>query len=176
MDTLVLDFGFQPVDRIGWQQAIRLMVLGKIEVLEEYADRVVRSARQAFKIPSVIRLLTKVTKKAGVRFSRENVWLRDKGKCQYCGIPVSKKTFTYDHVVPRTLGGQTRWDNIVIACYECNHQKAGHTPEQAGMRLRTQPVRPKHLPSSFKLDGDFPKSWLDYVRDAIYWHSELEES
>lgn len=168
MDTLVLDFGYQAVDRIGWQQAIRLLVLEKVEVIEEYADRIVRSAKQAFKIPSIVRLVRKVTKRAGVRFSRENVWLRDKGRCQYCGTHVGKNSFTYDHVIPRTQGGQTKWDNIVVACMPCNSHKAGHTPEQAGMRLLTQPCRPKSLPNTFRLAGEYPESWRDYVIDTVY--------
>ena len=86
--------------------------------------------------------MTRRTKK-GVKFSRENVYTRDHGMCQYCSRKIPRTEATYDHVTPRRLGGLTRWENIVIACIECNRDKGGRTPEQAGMKLRQKPVKPK---------------------------------
>src|SRR5687767_9045732 len=117
MDTLVLSCSYQPVDRISWQRAICLWMMEKVEILEEYEDREVRSVSLAIKMPSVVRFLhhTKL-RKGSVKFSRENVFTRDKGRCQYCAAKIPRMEATYDHVIPRRLGGQTRWDNIVICC------------------------------------------------------------
>lgn len=180
MDTLVLSCAYQPVDRISWQRAICLWVMDKVEILEEYEDRAVRSVSMAIKMPSVVRFLynTRI-RKGSVKFSRENVYTRDKGRCQYCGKKVSRMEATYDHVVPRRLGGQTRWDNIVISCYGCNQRKGGRTPERAGMKLITAPVKPRSLPPTFRLtfskNTGVPASWKQYLYDVTYWHGELDE-
>lgn len=180
MDTLVLSMSYQPVDRISWQRAICLWVMEKVEILEAYEDREVRSVSMALKMPSVVRFLHKARIRRGsVRFSRENVYTRDKGRCQYCGKKVSRMEATYDHVVPRRLGGQTRWDNIVISCYVCNQRKGGRTPERAGMKLTVRPVKPKSLPSTFRFTftkkAGIPDSWKQYLYDLAYWHGELDE-
>jgi 5-methylcytosine-specific restriction endonuclease McrA len=176
VDTLVLDSGYQPIDQVHWKQAIRLIVLEKVEVLETYADKIVRSVSRVFQIPSVIRLLEKVGRRRGVRFSRENVFMRDKGRCQYCGKHCAKDEFTYDHVKPRKLGGTTRWENIVVCCFACNQRKGGRTLQEAGMRLLAEPVRPKSLPETLHLRKPVPASWASYLRDMIYWYGALETS
>lgn len=174
MDTLVLNAYYQPIDQISWQRAVSKMVTEKIEVLEYYADRVVHTISQAFQIPSVIRILSVVKGKKGVRFSRENVFKRDKGTCQYCHKLVAREDFTLDHVIPKSKGGTTKWENVAVCCLACNQKKSSRTPEQAGMRLLTVPVRPKSLPEQMKILGKVPKDWIAYLRDTIYWHGELE--
>ena len=86
---------------------------------------------------------------------------------------------TYDHVVPRALGGKTTWENIVTACIDCNQRKGGRTPEQAGMKLRSSPVKPKRLPETFRVTFTFrkgmPESWRSFLRSYSYWNGELEE-
>lgn len=180
MDTLVLSSCYQPVDRISWQRAICLWVLDKVEILEEYEDREIRSVSLAIKMPSVVRFLYRTKIRWGsVKFSRENVYTRDKGRCQYCAAKVSRREATYDHVVPRRLGGRTRWDNIVIACYDCNQRKGGRTPQQAGMKLVAIPSKPASLPPTFRVtfgrESGVPASWRQYLLDVHYWHGELEE-
>jgi 5-methylcytosine-specific restriction endonuclease McrA len=104
-------------------------------------------------------------------FTRFNVFLRDRFMCQYCG---SKDDLTFDHLVPRSRGGQTRWDNVVAACAPCNLSKGGHLAHHAGMQPRQLPYRP----TVFELHRNgrlFPpnylhESWLDY----LYWDTELE--
>lgn len=129
METLVLNAGYQPVARITWQRAITLLFLGKVEVIDEYEDRTIRSVSFEVKMPSVVRFLRMLTRrKPVVRFSRENVFARDQGQCQYCGTRLTRAESTYDHVVPRSQGGRTNWENIVIACVPCNQRKGGRTP------------------------------------------------
>jgi 5-methylcytosine-specific restriction endonuclease McrA len=179
METLLLTHTYEPVERISWQRAITLWWLDKVEILEEYEDREVRSTSFQMRMPSVVRCLKMVRpRKRSVRFSRENVYTRDHGACQYCAKKVQRPEATYDHVVPRRLGGETRWENIVIACLDCNRDKGGRTPVQAGMKLRSTPVKPKSLPATLRFTftetKGLPKSWLSYLRDVQYWHAELE--
>lgn len=179
METLVLDNAFQPVARINWQRAITLLWEGKVEVIEEYEDWTIRSVTLEFKVPSVIRFLKKVIgRRRAIKFSRENVFSRDNGRCQYCSNKISRPDSTYDHVIPRAQGGQTRWENIVIACVPCNQKKGGRTPVQAGMKLLSVPVKPKKLPDTLRLTFTYhknmPESWKNWLRDVSYWNGELE--
>ena len=111
------------------------------------------------------------TVEAGVTREDLNLFLRDKFACQYCGTP---KHLTFDHVKPRRLGGRTTWENIATACAPCNLRKGGRTPEQAGMRLLTMPIRP----TSWQLQERgraFPPNFLHETwRDWLYWDVELE--
>lgn len=178
MDTLVLSFTYTPLARIPWHRAITLVMQGRAEVVEEYEDRQVRSARDVFPMPSVVRFLTKVAGyfRRSVKFNRKNVWVRDKGTCQYCGHKVSMRSFTFDHVVPQSHGGKTVWENIVVACGECNQKKRDRTPQQAKMFPLTDPVRPKSLPTTDLLTlwgGDIPETWKDYLGSIQYWHGTL---
>lgn len=174
METLILNASYEPLGVVGWQAAITMLYGGKAAPLEEY-DQVVRSAYLTMRIPAVIRLNEYVTKPIkAVKFSRANVYARDEYKCQYCGTKCSTSELTYDHVVPRSKGGQTVWDNIVSCCYKCNARKGGRTPEQARMKLLKKPVRPKAVP---RIEFDFtgksiPEQWRDYV----YWTGSLESS
>ena len=179
MDTLVLSAWYEPVARISWQRAITLLLAGKVEVVDEYQDRPIRSTHFSIKMPAVVRFLRALARrKQGVRFSRENVYLRDQGRCQYCARSVVRAAATYDHVTPRTQGGRTCWDNVVIACVPCNQKKGGRTPLQARMALRSVPVKPKKLADSLRIriafnDG-MPHSWRTWLRDFSYWNGELD--
>lgn len=180
METLVLDTSYMPVARVHWQRALTLLFMGKVEVVESYEDREIRSMTFSIKMPSIIRFLRAMkSKKKAIKFSRENVYSRDHGKCQYCGNKVPRATITYDHVVPRAQGGVTEWTNIVISCGTCNQKKGNRTPAQASMRLLSTPVRPKKLPDHTHITiqwrkGD-PLTWRDYLASHHYWNSELEE-
>jgi 5-methylcytosine-specific restriction endonuclease McrA len=180
MDTLVLSHAYEPVSRVPWQRAITLLFEGKVEVIEEYEDRFVHSITVEFKVPSIIRFLRKIRdRKRVVKFSRENVYTRDHGACQYCATKVSRADATYDHVIPRSQGGQTTWENVVICCTPCNQKKGGRTPEQAKMRLRSTPAKPKHLPNTvrltFVIDKNTPESWKQWLASYQYWNTELEK-
>ena len=180
METLVLSTGYEPVARVSWQRAIHLLFLGKVEILEEYDDRLVRSVTISLKMPSVIRFLRAVRgRRRAIKFSRENVYMRDGGRCQYCAARVSRQDATYDHVVPRARGGHTIWDNVVICCFPCNQRKGGRTPGEAGISLLAEPQKPKKLPEAFRLvfryEPGMPHGWRKFLRDVAYWHVELED-
>ncbi len=177
-ETLVLSPSYEYVGRVSWDRAITLLFLGKVEVLEEYEDRDIRSVTFSIKMPSVIRFLQAIRgKRRAVKFSRENIYARDQGRCQYCWRKVTRDEFTYDHVNPRAAGGKTTWENVVASCMQCNQDKKNRTPAEAGMRLRTTPVRPKRLPDvriTLVWRKGMPESWKSWVRDFIYWNGELD--
>jgi 5-methylcytosine-specific restriction endonuclease McrA len=180
METLVLSQSYEPVARVPWQRAVMLLFQGKVEVVEEYEDRFVRSVTVAVRMPSVIRFIRGLRKgPKGVKFSRENVYLRDNCRCQYCGQKVSRPEATYDHVLPRAQGGKTCWENVVIACVPCNQKKGNRTPVVAKMALRSTPAKPKKLPEAmhltFMFEKGMPVSWAKFLGDMAYWHVELEE-
>lgn len=180
METLVLNASYEPLARISWQTAMRLLFQEKVEIVEEYEDREIRTVTITFKVPSIIRLLKMVRRrKKQVKFSRDNVYARDSGKCQYCYKRVPRHEVTYDHVFPKSRGGRTTWDNVVIACVPCNQKKEDRTPVEARMTLRTKPIRPKKLPNTARFTimyrKGMPISWKQFLMDAAYWHGSLEE-
>lgn len=168
--VLILDVSYQPVDVMSWQDAITLLLKGGVEVLEEYDDVTIRSERLSFSLPSVLRLLKKVSRRKSVQFSRFNIFNRDNWTCQYCGKKKRSEDLNLDHVVPIAQGGIKSWENIVTACIPCNSRKAARTPEQAGLRLRKTPVKPNWTPQlTIRITEKDPESW----RNWIYWHGEL---
>lgn len=180
METLVLDLKYTPVARVSWQRAITLLWEGRVEVVESYEDRTVRSVTLEFRVPAVIRFLRAIRgKRRAIKFNRENVYARDKGRCQYCSISVPRHDFTYDHVVPKAQGGHTAWENVVVSCTPCNQRKGGRTPGQAGLRLVQSPVRPKSLPDTVRLTFSWrkgmPEPWKAWLQSVAYWNTELQD-
>lgn len=179
METLLLDQSYRPLVRISWERAITLLYEDKIDVVAEY-DKYVRSPSTTIKVPAVVRFKKRhQDKKRQVKFSRENIWLRDHGKCQYCGNRVERSEFTYDHVLPRAQGGRTTWENIVVACVPCNQKKGGRRPEQAKMQLLSKPVKPKELPQvlarSLTWNEKMPGEWREFLESIKYWSTKLEK-
>lgn len=138
--TLLLNATYEPLRVISWQRAVILVLTEQADVLEE-GDRPVRSAYIEMNAPSVIRLryMVKVPYRARLPLSRQNLVVRDKGLCQYCG----KRGDTIDHVHPRSKGGEHAWENVVLACRPCNGKKADRTLEQLGWKLTVKPFAPK---------------------------------
>lgn len=159
-----------PLSLWSWQDTIKAVFLERVNILAEY-DRAVHSPSFEMKLPSVVSLKTYVRPVRNPAFTRFNVFLRDRFECQYCGAP---EDLTFDHVVPRSRGGRTTWDNVVTACAPCNLRKGGRLPRQAGMQPRVWPHRPTVI--ELRNNGRrFPpnylhESWVDY----LYWDSELE--
>jgi 5-methylcytosine-specific restriction endonuclease McrA len=179
-ETLVLDVGMRPIARIPWTEAIiKILIDKKARIIEEYPDRYINTVNWTIQMPSVIMLLIPVKRSKAIKFSRHGIYSRDKGKCQYCGNRVSKNEFQYEHVIPRSQGGRTSWENIVVACLSCNQRKGGRTPAQASMRLLSTPVRPKSLPDmgshGMGYNPSMPASWEPYLRSHAYWNTPLEE-
>ncbi|THD83122.1 HNH endonuclease [Aliigemmobacter aestuarii] len=161
---------YYPLSLWPWQEAIKAAFLDRVQIVAEY-DQVVRSQRAEFRIPSVVVLKDFVKPQKRVAFTRFNLFLRDEFCCQYCG---SKGDLTFDHVVPRSRGGITSWENVVAACSPCNLKKANKTLRQSGMVLARVPRQP--LPEEMLAHGRrFPpnhlhESWMDF----LYWDTELE--
>jgi len=133
----------------------------------------------AIRVPRVVLLVAydRIPKRH-VRFSRLNIFLRDKNTCQYCGQTLSRKELNIDHIIPRSRGGTSIWDNVVCSCLECNRKKGGRTPEEAGMRLVKKPSRPRWTPNmGFKFDSRQYKEWIPFLNfiDVSYWNVELME-
>lgn len=130
-----------------------------------------RSVSRAYRIPSVIKL-TRYDKIPNYRahYCRRTIYKRDNSTCQYCGCRPGSEELSIDHVVPRSKGGLTTFDNCVLACVDCNTRKADRTPEQAGMKLLRQPKRPRYTP----VRCDYPvKDWETWL-GASYWLVELD--
>jgi len=196
MDTLVLNSSYMPINRISWIDALGDLLSGRAEVVEAYTDRTVSLGSNTlelphtfealrtnvlgmWKVPSIIRFLgAAVFFRRHVRFNRHNVWLRDKGRCQYCGTKLKQEDFTYDHVIPASRGGKTKWDNIVVACVPCNHRKANRTPQEAHMRLKRKPTQPMHMPGQvspvLRWKEGMPDSWKSFLASVSYWHGSLD--
>jgi 5-methylcytosine-specific restriction endonuclease McrA len=155
---------------VDWQKAMTLLFQGKVEVLEEHTE-VVRTVRFTFRLPSILKLHNYVKTKATsyIRFSRENIYIRDEFRCQYCTSRFHPKQLTLDHVIPAVQGGKKNWTNIVTACIKCNQVKGGRTPAQAGMKLIQKPILPAWLPKvqvKFTL-SQAPDSWKEYLMLSI---------
>jgi len=177
METLVLTVDYKPHARISWKKAIKLILKGRVEVLDEYDGWFITAT---IKVPSIVRLIRSIFRTdKNVKFSRENIWLRDRGKCQYCDALVAKNKFTYDHVLPRAKGGKTTWENIVVSCMPCNQRKGNRALKDTDMHLKTPPFRPKKLTRTFTVsfhwNENMPNSWKQFLDDLNYWHGELEE-
>jgi 5-methylcytosine-specific restriction endonuclease McrA len=145
-DTLVLNadglpVSVLPLSVIPWQESIKYMCLDKADVLLWHENWIVRSATWETPVPSVIMLREYMKAKTSVRFSRANVYLRDNGKCQYCGTHIERKDATLDHVMPVSKGGKTSWENCVTACGPCNAEKADKTK---GYKPRVKPYKPDY--------------------------------
>jgi 5-methylcytosine-specific restriction endonuclease McrA len=115
-----------PLSTIGWEEAVRYLVSEKAIALEWYDDWVVRSEKWSTRVPAVMILKEYQKKKTAVRYSKQNVFLRDGYICQYCEDDVSRKTATLDHVLPTSHGGKTTWENTVTACGPCNANKGNN--------------------------------------------------
>ena len=167
--ALILNADYRPLSYFPlslwpWQEAIKAVYLERVNVAAEY-EEVVRSEKLTLPLPSVIVLKNYVVPTKTVPFTRATLFLRDEFTCQYCGY--KGKDLTFDHVVPKSRGGKTRWDNVVAACQSCNLRKAAKTTSQAGFKLKKVPTKPspevllnkgKKFPPS-----DMHKSWNDFL-------------
>ena len=127
------------------------------------------------RVPKIIRLVVyDKLPKASIKFNRKNIFARDKNKCQYCGKKFPTSELSLDHVIPRTQGGTSNWNNIVCACTNCNKHKGGRRPAEAGMKLICEPVKPRYCPIiQLKLGSNKYNSWKQFLNNA-YWSAPLE--
>jgi 5-methylcytosine-specific restriction endonuclease McrA len=161
---------YYPLSLWSWQDALKAVFLDRVNIVSEY-ETVVRSPSCEFRLPSVVSLKQYVQPSRHPAFTRFNVFLRDKFTCQYCG---AKEDLTFDHVLPRSRGGHTCWENVVTACSPCNLTKADKMPAVAKMWPMQKPYQPtindlhrngRHFPPNY-----LHESWMDY----LYWDIELE--
>jgi len=142
----------------------------------EHNGHFINTVRFRVRVPEVIilRVFNGFVRQE-IRFSRRNIFERDKNTCQYCGRKMPKTELTLDHVIPRSRGGIDSWDNLVLACMYCNVRKGCRTPDEAQMPLIQRPVKPTWLP---QLGARMPTSqlisWQRFL-DTAYWDVELRE-
>ena len=151
MSCLALNASFEPLTIVPARRAVRLVLDGKAEILEQDGARRFRSESRVVPCPSVIRLVRYVH--VPYRFRRQvtNTFLfaRDDYTCQYCGKHKSdlrgREFLTRDHIVPVSRGGENRWDNVVTSCSTCNHRKGDRLPREVGLRLLSEPLEPNYV-------------------------------
>ena len=177
--ALVLNADYRPLSYFplsvwSWQDAVKAAFLDRVDIVSEY-DRAVRSPSVEIRLPSVIALRQYVPLARRPAFTRFNVFLRDIFLCQYCGGRRPVEELTFDHVVPRSRGGRTSWNNVVTACSGCNLSKGSRLLSECGLHLRREP----RVPTTYELHDSgrgFPPRYLhDSWRDYLYWDSELED-
>ena len=166
--TLVLNNDFTPlsvipIHTVNWKEAIRMSFLGQCDTVESYADWVVHSPSRSMLVPSILVSNTYVKKKQVIRFTRNNLLIRDNFRCQYCGTGLTKDSLTVDHVVPRVRGGKTKWENIACACQKCNSEK-GHKTNMKPMQVPYKPDYYNLLANAKKLPIVIPDPvWIQYL-------------
>jgi len=177
--ALILNADFKPLSYFPlsvwpWQEAVKAIFRGSVTVVSEY-ERMVHSPGMKMKLPSVLALKEYIPMARNPAFTRFNVFLRDKWTCQYCADRFKTHELTFDHVIPKSKGGRTSWENIVAACRCCNTRKGNKMPTEAGMHPIIEPRRP----SIFELQDrgrTFPPNFLhESWGDFLYWDTELED-
>jgi 5-methylcytosine-specific restriction endonuclease McrA len=192
--VLVLNRVFLPIHITSVRRAFSLLYQGVAKAIDEQfklfdfdswaalsaeqRDSISTVTRQ-IRVPRVIVLLVyEHLPKARVRFSRFNIYARDDNTCQYCGKRFNRAELNLDHVVPRSRGGGTHWENVVCSCVPCNLRKGGRTPEEARMKLLRHPTRPRWTPVFRSATRRaFYLEWRPFLSlaDAAYWNAELLE-
>jgi 5-methylcytosine-specific restriction endonuclease McrA len=162
--VLVLNASYEPLQLISTRRAVVLLLQDKAELVEAAGQRL-RARGISFEVPLVIRLVRyiRIPRRLRLPCSRRGVLARDRETCQYCGIQPGRAHLTVDHVLPRSRGGLTTWDNVVAACRDCNHRKGGRTPDEANMELMTVPRQPQFV--AFALLGELERHdvWKKYA-------------
>lgn len=194
--VLVLNRLYQPVNITTVRRAFTLLYQGTAKAIDrefqtfdfeswsalsaEVHDRdVIHTVARSIRVPRVIILqIYDRFPRLHVRFSRQNIYLRDKLTCQYCGRRFPRNELNLDHVVPRSRGGRTTWENVVCSCITCNLKKGNRLPHEAHMKLLRSPSRPRWSPFEKGHEGHTTyDDWRPFLSltDASYWNTELEE-
>lgn len=184
--VLVLNWLWQPIHTCSVRRALRLVCLGHAQIVqtdgearyqthdlmswvehsaEHVAEELIRTVRMAFRVPKIIVLAIydRLPRKE-VKFTRHNVFLRDKFICQYCGDNFSERELNLDHVLPREKGGKTTWENIVTSCIRCNTRKANKLLREVNMRLLRKPASPRWRPLfGMRSDVTADETWMQFL-------------
>jgi len=199
-NVLVLNRHYMPIRIVGARRAFSLLFRELAEVVSfergEYSNYNFQSWCEASQfrrhfepdghdwvstvnfyiaVPRIIRLLFyDRLPRSEVKFNRRNIFARDKNRCQYCGKRQRTSELSLDHIIPRSMGGKSVWENIVCACAKCNVKKGGRTPRQAAMTLIQKPVKPRHNPLvHIHLGHQRYRTWKQFL-DHAYWSVELK--
>ena len=166
--VLVLNQNYEPLNISQVRRAVVLLLRGKAEALEN-GRGVIHTPSCSLAVPSVIRILYMVKRPHSERkLTRIEVLRRDQFTCQYCGKET--RDLTIDHIIPRHKGGRHIWENVVSACVQCNSRKAGHTPEEAGIRLIRQPFIP-HI-SGYYVPYEYLRRHAEWQKFLPLWQRE----
>jgi 5-methylcytosine-specific restriction endonuclease McrA len=163
--VLVLNASYEPLNVTTLRRATVLVFKGKAEVIEEL-DQELHSATTTFPWPHVIRLVqyVRVPRAVQRKISRRALFARDNWRCVYCGS--SGGRLTLDHVLPRSRGGESIWENVVTSCAPCNHKKGNRTVEEARMQLRFPPRAPTPVLFITLAAPRIPDGWIPYLPGA----------
>jgi 5-methylcytosine-specific restriction endonuclease McrA len=159
-----------PLSLLSWQDAVKAVFLERVNIVSEY-DTAIHSPSSSMQLPSVVSLKRYVKPVRKPAFTRFNLFLRDTFICQYCGSP---EDLTFDHLIPRSKGGQTTWENVVAACSPCNLRKGGRMPKEAGMHPAIWPFEPTVYDLQDRGRAFPPNHLHESWRDFLYWDAELE--
>ncbi|MHB8153413.1 MAG: HNH endonuclease [Vulcanimicrobiaceae bacterium] len=161
-DVLVLNFTYEAMNVTTFQRAVKLIFAGKAEIVHN-RDRTIASTTLQMRMPSIIRMLYYIRRpRQKVALTKKNVLLRDDYLCQYCGLR-GEKLMTVDHVVPKSKGGPSTWENLVCACMRCNNRKNNRTPDDANMQLTRKPRQPKYIPWIQVKRNTLPSEWCKFL-------------
>ena len=170
LKSLVLNYSYEPLQFCSAKRAIIMVLNGRAEFLES-DGYIVRSPTTTFKLPAVIRVLNivKRSRRKGIAFSKKNILRRDNFTCQYCGN--NERSLTVDHIIPKSRGGKSNWNNVVVACKPCNLKKGNQAPSEKGMQLHKKPSKPEFQWPFFQVPCG-PTShleiWEKYLPKSIF--------
>lgn len=193
--VLILNRSYLPIHVTSVRRAFSLLYQGIAQAVNEQyqtfdfdswsdlsvsvRDESIGLVNRVIRVPRVILLVgyDRVPKRQ-VRFSRYNIYARDDCTCQYCGCKLARHELNLDHVIPRSRGGTSTWENVVCSCHDCNRRKGGKSPQEARMTLLRKPYKPKWTPfmqETFNLSRY--REWLPFLStvDISYWNTELLE-
>lgn len=159
--VLILNQDYSPLTICSVQKAFILVYLCKAELVTEAQHYLLRSVTATYPMPSIIRLYRYVhLPYKGVMLSRQNIFKRDGGRCQYCG---THEDLTLDHVLPKSRGGKSTWDNLLTACKKCNSKKGDFTPQEANMNFSQTPYKPSFVVFLRDFSGHIEEDWKPYL-------------
>ena len=146
--VLMLSTGYEPLYQTSWKRALTAVLGGRAEIIEAHSYLTIGTSRGPIPFPIKVRFVTGIILRnikrinTHAQLSRKNIFLRDKGQCQYCSIQVTSKSATIDHIIPRSRGGRHVWENVVIACIPCNQKKGARLIDNTNMSLIKKPKSP----------------------------------
>lgn len=162
--VLVLNATYEPLSVVSIKRAVVLLLKEKAELLEA-AETMLRARGVAMPVPLVIRMVyyVRIPRTMALPLSRRTIMARDQYTCQYCGATPLRAELTLDHVLPRSRGGRTEWENVVVACRVCNQKKGNRTPKEAQMILARQPRRPRYIALALLGENNQREVWNKYL-------------